>query len=644
MKLTYNIAICLLLSLFCLMQGSAQEAKIKRANKIYDAKGFIDATDIYLKVAKKGYRSKELLTKLANSYYFNANYEDAGKWYTELFKITEDLQPIYYLRYSQSLRASKQDSVATVWYNKFLDRFGQQTDDFAKAGDYIDIIEKSSNRYTIEPLSINSNSIDFGATYYGDYLVFASTRDTGKIAKKRSSWTNLPFLDLYKVKKTIRGLGSTPTKLFGKKSTINTAFNECSPVFTNNGKTMYFTANNFSPKLKQKSKELQHLKIYRATLIEEQWQNIEDLTINGDNYSTAHPAMGPKGDKLYYVSDMPGGEGQTDLYYVDIYPDGTLGKPINMGKKVNTKGRESFPYITKNNELYFSSDGHFGLGGYDIFYVNIKDKGYVGSIINVGTPVNSSFDDFAFVKRNNKGYFSSNRNRETLDDIYSFKEIIPIQNLFMKTINGLITDSDTNRPLKQAKVIITDSHNNIISETLTNDDGHFNIGYQNFDGSPKTLTISSNSYYTYSELMPENKKTYEIELNKVTDNQIVNGMDIAESLNVVIYFDFDEYDILPESELELQKIVETMKLHPGIKLEIISHTDSRGSNQYNLELSNNRAYATLNYLIDKGISANRLTAKGYGNTQPVNHCNRETKCTEEEHAKNRRSQFLIISY
>lgn len=636
--------IAFIVAMLSLSMVSAQEAKMKRANKIYSAKGFINASEVYLNVAKKGYRSEELLKKLANSYYFNAYYKEAEKWYSELFKLNKDQESVYFLRYTQTLKAVKKDSLASVWYNKFMERYGQKTKDFENSQDYMDVVEKASGRYDIKLLNINSPTTDFGMTYAGNDLVFTSARDTGVMSKRRSAWTGQPFLDLYQVQNSSNTLG-TPKKIPFVKQ-FNTTLNESSAVFTNGGKTMYFTANNVTSRFKDKKEVIKHLKIYRATFINGEWGRIEDLSINGDNYSTAHPAISPKGDRLYFASNRPGGEGETDLYWAPIFTDGKLGEPVNLGEKVNTKGREAFPYITKKNELYFASDGHLGLGGYDVFYLKLKGKGYVGKLINIGKPVNSGFDDFAFIKRGNKGYFSSNRDDgKGHDDIYSFLERKSINEVFEKSIEGLLTD-ENKMPLKGVVITVLDKNGNILQKSVTDANRHNAITYMDYDSAPETLRFEGANLET-KEIVLNDDSLQNNALNKMvlktTSQDVKTGIDLANILNIKIYFEFNKFNINKASEVELQKIVEVLKMFPELKIVVKSYTDSRGKDNYNLTLSNKRVEATIKYLTDQGIDKNRLSGKGYGSTQLVNKCKKGVPCTPVEHAANRRSEFIVVN-
>ena len=228
-------------------------------------------------------------------------------------------------------------------------------------------IKANSGRYTIEDAGINSKYSDYGSAMSGNKLVFTSARDTGNFSQKKHKWTNQYFTNMYSSEVAADGSLAAPVK-FAKN--VNSKFHEATPVFTKDGKTMYFTRNNFNNGKKGKNaSRITLLKIYKATLIDNQWQKAEPVSFSNDNYSTAHPTLSPDEKTMYFASDMPGTHGQSDLWKVSISADGTFGTPENLGSPINTEGKETFPVLTDENELYFASDGHPGLGGLDIFHV-----------------------------------------------------------------------------------------------------------------------------------------------------------------------------------------------------------------------------------------------------------------------------------
>lgn len=614
-----------------------QSKKIKKGNDHFTEHSYMEAITIYEAVANKGYKSEELFQKLGDSYYLNGKYEAAVNWYTELYGLSKDQPNIYNLRYAQSLKATGQTDWAEAYYDRFVSNIETKSNDYISTRQYLEMIEENSGRYTMTKLSINSDGIDFGVGFKGkESIVFASTRDHGILFNRRSHWDSQPYLDLYEAKIIEDDSLSSPQKLKGK---INGKYHESTASISEDGLTMYFTRSN--PKNKDSAL---NLKIYRSVLKNGRWTEGEDLSINSKDYNTAHPALSPNEDKLYFASDRPGGEGQTDLYYALIHKDGSLGVPVNLGKKINTPGRESFPFVSAGNELYFSSDGHFGLGGYDVFYVKLKEEGYQGSLLNVGEPINSMYDDVAYVIKGGKGYVSSNRSDmgESYDNIYGFKENSPIKDVYLKRIvNGTIIDKKSGLPLSGVTVSILDMNNNLIQTLTTDADGHYEtkLAYE-MDYLLKVTKEDYSGEDAFSE-KKQSESAYNFELT-ASKESIEEDADLAKILNIIIYFDLDKSNIRKDAEVELQKIVEVLNKYPNLKIAIGSHTDSRANDAYNMVLSNKRAKSTMEYLIMEGVDRSRLTAQGYGETKLLNKCSNGVACTEDEHQVNRRSEFIIV--
>lgn len=634
------------LSMLVVAGASAQSSKLKQADKDYENYAYVEANKIYEQLAMKGYRSLEMFQRLGDGYYFNARYKEAAKWYGELFGMSSEQPSEYYLRYSQSLKSVGNDLMAKQYYDKYLSTITTSGRDYISAEQYLDLIEENSGRYSMEKLGINSNEgFDFGGSFYGeDKIVFASNRGVS-ISSRVSSWDGMSYLDLYEATMDGDGNLSNPTKLRGN---INSKYHESTPAFTSDGTTVYFTRNNETSQEKKSKDRTINLKIYRATVEDGKWDNIEDLSINSDHYSTAHPALSADGSKLYFSSDRSGGYGGTDLYVVDINSDGSLGDPKNLGSKINTSGRESFPYINANNELYFSSDGHFGLGGYDVFYVKLDADGTPGSrILNVGKPVNSSGDDLAYVVKDSKGYVSSNRAEEGnsgnyYDNIYRFVENEPIKDVFIKSrIFGVVTDKITGFPLANTTIKIVDERNNEIASIQTDGKGFYQ---KEVDFNEDYIINATKEEYGGADAFSKKgrkEREHNFELYRLA-KEVEVGDDLAKLLNIIIYFDLDKYNIREDAQVELEKLVVVMKENPSIRIDVRSHTDSRASDSYNMTLSANRAKSTVEYLVSRGIDKSRLTGRGYGETELVNWCANGVDCSEEEHQQNRRSEFIVV--
>ena len=633
---------------------NAQEVKINKADKNYDKFAYVDAIKTYEKVAEKEHKSVEVFQKLGNAYYFQSKLEEANKWYTELFAMNQEVEPEYYFRYAQTLKSVGDYKKADEMMEKFYQKDG--SDNRAKIAksqkDYLSEIKKNSGRYRIENAGINSEFSDYGTAFYKDELVFTSARDTGGISSRKHSWTNQSYTNLFGSKVTDNGNFESPEK-FSKS--VSSKFHESTPAFTQDGNTMYFTRNNFNNGKKGRDSERTILlKLYKATKDGDKWTNVTELPFNSNEYSVAHPALSPDEKTLYFASDMPGSMGSSDLYRVAINADGSYGTPVNLGNKINTEGRETFPFVSDNNELYFASDGHPGLGGLDVFVTQLKEDGNVGSIKNVGEPVNSKMDDFAFLidTKSKNGFVSSNRKEDNLgyDDIYKFTEILPIPKDCEQLLTGIVVDEDSQEPIANARVVLFDSAENKLKEQTSDAEGKYDFGTVDCDTKLK-IRAEKPTYNTneISVTIPKESGTTDSKVAiELTEKPLKVGDPLNKALNIeIIYFDLDKSNIRPDAAVELAKVLEVMKEYPTMKIDVRSHTDCRQTAAYNLALSDRRAKSTIAWLIKNGIAADRLTGRGYGESQLVNDCGceptNESNCTEEQHQKNRRSEFIITS-
>lgn len=568
--------IILIIFIFFGFALQAQDEGIKKADQLYEGYEYLKARDIYLKVAKRGYVSGYLYKKLGDSYFKTAEYKNALLWYEKLFKLGEDPEPEYYFRYAQALKASGRREEG----EKYLQKYYELVDDKFRNNEirkksyilYDNDIPLEYSSYKIDSLSINTKFSDFAPVIYKNKLIFASA-GYHPVGYKKNWQNGQPYFDLYEADI------NAPNDVTGVRplsGDINTEFHESSATFTPDKKTMYFSRN--SLKVGEDSRHnLSKLKIYRAEKINGKWKTIEELPFNSENYTYTHPALSPDGKRLYFVSDMPGSFGSSDIWYVEIYEDNSYSYPQNLGPKINTTERENFPFVTED-KIYFASDGQLGYGGLDIFVADLDENGMVGDILNLGKPINTPQDDFSFTidTKNNYGYFSSSRNNiEMRDNLYVFYKSNEIKKGDVKDLFSKMKDS--------IKVAI-----------------------------PKEETI-------------------------------MKGIDLGKILKLnPIYFDYGKAEIGPRAAIELEKVITVLRKYPKIKLEIRSHTDSRSSAEFNLKLSEKRAKATLDYIVESGINPLRITAKGYGETQLVNKCKDGVKCTEMEHRQNRRSEFIII--
>lgn len=636
--LVYLIFLVLPFSLY------SQQAKVNTGDKNYSNYAYSNAIKTYENVAEKGYKSEGMFKRLGNSYYFNSDFENAAKWYGELFAMNVAVEPEYYYRYAQSLKSAGETEKA----NKIFDEFNAKNGSdnrvivYRKNENYRDEIERNSGRYTIENAAINSPYSDYGSFVYNNKVYFASARDTGNFTQRKHKWTGRYFTNIYDA--DIDSATSLPSKVNKIKTTVNSRFNESSPVFTKDGRTLYFTRNNFVKGKKGKdSTRTTLIKIYKATLENGKWTNITALPFTSDNYSTAHPALSPDEKTLYFASDMPGTAGQSDIYKVEIN-DGSFGTPINLGKSINTEGKETFPYVTEE-EIYFASDGRPGLGGLDVFVGQIEDNGTISNIQNVGADINSPKDDFAYIidPVSRRGYFSSNKDGgRGSDDIYGFLENKKLK--CIQELDGIITDAITGHILPETKVTLYENQVEK-STTISDTAGFYTLAVE--CGKTYTVKVEKQNYKEKELTVNIGKLNGKTSLPMTLDHarcKFAIGDDLGKCFGIkMIYFDLNKWDIGTNAATDLEKILAALNHNPNLKLDIRSFTDSRASFKYNENLSDKRAKATIEWLVTKGISPERLTGKGYGETQLVNNCSDGVKCTEEEHSLNRRSEFIITA-
>ncbi|MGX7666416.1 OmpA family protein [Flavobacterium pedocola] len=639
-----KIKAIILLTFLSIGSAYAQLGRMATADRKYDKYAYIDAIEIYEKVAEKGHKSADLFQKLGNSYYFNGEYDKAERWYAELFAMTNDVEPQYYFRYAQALKANGKNAEADKFLMDFYQKTNNPVGDVLKNNkNYLDELRRGSDRYVLEDSGINTEASDYGSIFKGSELIFASARANGAVFQRKHNWTGQYFTSLYKA--TVAEDGKlSDAKEFSDQ--LDSRFHEATPVFTKDGNTVYFTRNNFNEGKKGKSDDkINKLKVYKATLKDGKWDDIKELPFNSDNYSVAHPALSADEKTLYFASDMPGGVGESDLYRVAINENGTFGAPENLGKDINSPLRETFPYITEKNVLYFSSDDHLGIGGLDVFESKMNKDGSFTSIKNVGAPVNSVKDDFGYIvnPKSHIGYVTSNRDGGVgSDDIYKFKE-----NVCEQLLKGTITDKATTAVLPGSKVSLFDSNMELLEAVEADKDGNYQFT-ENIECDKKYYVRAEKEDYETNEVsvsipLKSGESRADIALDKKV-HPIDAGTDLAKIFDIsIIYFDLDKWNIRPDAAVDLEKIIAVMEKYPKMKVDIRSHTDSRQTHKYNERLSDRRANSTMQYMIKHGIEASRLTAKGFGETQLVNGCSDGVPCSEADHQKNRRSEFIILS-
>lgn len=505
----------------------------------------------------------------------------------------------------------------------------------------------------------NSDKSDFGLVAYGESFFITSDRNTRNRsagAKNIYGWTGNPYLKLYEIKMTDSNI-----KEVEYINELNDQFHNGPSTFTEDNKTVYFTrtkavkqtqkTNNPDPTSWFKDYEgdiyTNRLEIYSAKYVDGKWSEITPFEKNNSAlYSVGHPALSPDGNILYFVSDMPGGLGGTDIYYCEKRSNGTWGDPRNAGDIINTAGKEVFPFVDKNGVLYFSSDSHLGMGGLDLFKAN-GSKDNWGEAENLKYPINSPKDDFSIyiVKTDRIGYFSSNRYGGLgSDDIYSFVYSPPPPPVPTELMLSVSTFERLENGTIQALAGV-DVHYHINGDVNPIDIEGLSPGvYQAVLKCDENYLINGaiTGYFSKEAEIQTKCETMNdtVYVQLIFDKIVINKPIIIEN----IYYDFDKWDIRPDAAVELNKIVHLLIENPQIIIELGSHTDSRGFDNYNQVLSKKRAESAVQYIVDNGIEKGRITAKGYGEAMLVNKCSNDIECSEEEHQMNRRTEFKVTGF
>jgi outer membrane protein OmpA-like peptidoglycan-associated protein len=743
----------LLLIVFSIQFIQAQQQDLQRANRLFDKTYYSEAIPLYEKISAKT-QTVEVIQKLGDCYFYTNDYDKAQAQYALLIG-NKDLNEDFYFRYTQTLKArGKYTEANDVLRNFYL--ASNNTVAIEKLDKDIKNLKNVTaigERFEIHNLALNTVNSEFGGVVFGDNLVFASVKKKPNLFDKTYKWNNESYLNLVSIPLINVNTNDSIITYFSKD--LKSAMHESNAVFTKDGKTMYFTRNNSNNGRRGKNTDkISTIQIFKAEFVNNKWSNIVALPFNSPNYSVEHPALSPDEKTLYFASDMPGTLGSLDIYSVSV--DGlTYGKPINLGDKINTPKREQFPFIAKDNKLYFSSNGHEGYGALDIFVSEKQGNTYTNAS-NVGLPVNSGYDDFAYYidSDSKEGYFSSDRlGGKGKDDIYSLKETkeLIIEDC-KQYIVGIITDVDSHLALESATVILKNSTNQETQKVTTTADGKFSFTVEcesdyslfatkeNYTENTRNLKISGERNKSNDGSMEirsieiikkeeqialEQKKAADLllaqqlkaaelvafEQKKKADAIALQEQKTAETIalkqkkkddaialeskrlsdlaadqqlkkdklaadkksaelaaakkkektaailaaekDVVkdkdrliiktdpIYFDYNMWYIRKDSKKILNRIVELMNKYPEMIVEIGSHTDNRGNAKFNENLSQKRADATRNYILEQGIPKNRIHAKGYGESVPIVKCIPEDSCDEEQHELNRRSEFVI---
>ena len=656
-------SISFLLAIVLLNSCNSALQSFKKGQKKFDNGEYELAIKELQKSSAAGYELGKTNYLIAESYRLSNRPIQAGEYYEKaLTSGSKENDLRYHLATTQKMQGKYKEASENL--EKYLS--GIPSKELKnKAQTEIDLlpeIEALANKKTyieIKPMSLNSTGTEFAPIPKGNELIFTASRKD--VIYKNNG---LPFLGLYRASLNTPTEIGTPT-LFSAAIFKNNA-NEGTPTFSKDGKMMVFARGNTG----KRSDASPDVDLYISKNIDGVWSEPEMVSVSDSLAWDGSPSFSADNKTLYFSSNRSGGKGGIDLYRANIDNAGRFGRAINMGSDINTPGDEMFPYVSSDGKLYFSSDGHAGIGGLDLFTAT-RVNGEI-KVEHLGIPLNSRFDDFGLVAIDStKGYFASNRDSgKGDDDIYYYENTQPgkkyevpppviakIEPLKKKTIRyflaGNITD-DKSQTLDSVKVAIIDnSTNQAIEEVYTKGEGTF--GKVKMD-EEKTYTIVTEKKGYFTKREPFTMVGKSVPMDKLTKAETDTtfyasikmtkpevGRDITTTFSIApIYYNLDKSDIRSDASPELDKIVQILVDNPNIKLELGSHTDSRATSEYNQKLSQRRAESAVSYIISKGITPTRIVAKGYGEIQLVNQCADGIPCSEEEHQANRRTEFKVL--
>ncbi len=640
-----KIITLLFVSLAIGFTANAQE-KTKRelkGDKFYFVYDFDRAIDKYsnTKLTEDGQR--RYAASLQN---MNLN-EEAELEYAELVALSNGKTPEDYFNYAAVLSSNGKYQDAQVWLGKFqtLKPNDLRSKSFEKNKDKLNMILTDTKKFKIANLDVNTDGQDFGTAFFNDKVAFTSSRAKPRMIKRTNNWSGLPFLNIYTA--TVEGEQLSDVEKFDKN--MKSKYHDGPSSFAKKGTMMAFTRNMVKDKTDDKIVELQ---IHFSTFENGSWTEPVAFFYNNPEYSMGHPCLSEDGKTMYFTSDKPNGFGGADLYVSTFGANNEWSMPVNLGNKINTESDESFPFFDeKNQTLYFSSRGHYGLGGKDIFKSSLSGTTF-GETENCGASLNTQYDDFALAINGTtqKGYFSSNRpDGKGNDDIYSVKFLEKLNT--KKRIEGF-AKNEKSEILPNVKASIFDDNGNLMEEKTTNEFGFF------------TFTVPTDKNYTLTgtktDYIQADARASTFGEDTIVQQDLILGQKVVEEDTIIevnddlaikmklnsIYFDYDMFNIRPDAAIELDKIVKTLNKYPKMEVDLGAYTDCRGPEVYNQYLSDKRAQSSIEYIQSRITSPNRIKGKGYGETKSLNDCRCEegvmSDCPKEQHQQNRRTEFIVV--
>ena len=659
MKLRLLLAF-LLLSVMCVRPASILAQDMKQADKHFNNFEFALALDAYKKILDSGEPSLGVVQRIANSYRILNNSKEAEFWYAQVVNFpTADPSNVYL--YAESAKRNGHYEKAKLLFLEYGRKVPSQAAIALKMAASCDTALAWMARprpFKMQPEKVlNSKGADFSPVKTKEGLYFASDRLDANKQAVRSNWTGNGYIQMYFAKAKTDSTWAAPAPL---PASINTTYHNGPASFHEKSQKLYFTRTYVVKRTASKSNpdptswfsgsdagtHTNRHGIYIAERKGDKWDDAKPFKYNNtEQYSIGHPAITLDGKVLYFVSDMPGGYGETDVYYSELQADGTWGKPVNAGSAINTTGRESFTSIGDDGHLYFSSDGHVGMGGLDIFRAIGSHKNWT-SVENLKYPINTSHDDFGLqmYASGKAGLLSSGRLASNgFDDIFSFKEERLPCSVTGRTVEYIAERSNRGKK-KEVSVgkvllqIVEVGNEGKLIEVKSDNKGNFSFPVH--AGAQYIIKGSKQNYLTQTlRVTPDCRLvTDSVKVEMVFNRDTPNKPIVLEN----IYYDLDKFNITPAAAIELDKLIQMLNDNPTIRVELSSHTDSRQSHRYNEMLSQLRAQSVVDYLVTKGIARERLVAKGYGETDLVNKCRDGVPCSEAQHAENRRTEFKII--
>ena len=608
-----------------LLAGCAQQ-QLAQADKARERMAYAEAAPRYER-ALNTLADRDAMLRAADSYRMLNQPAKAAAWYSAADRL-QPLQGDDAIAHGRMLLMQDRTGEAALQFERVLSERPEDpvVRELGLAIADREVFFADTTLFTIVPVHIDGVSSAFSAVPMGSKLLVAAERT--QAAGKPNPWNGEAFLDLCTVEAREGIMAGIAKPLPGE---VNGRFHEGPAVLSSDGRTMYFTRSDyFRFRLNKDEQGTSHLMLFRAELqADGRWGKVSSFAYNGEDFSAGHAALSADGSMLYYISDMPGGFGGTDLYACERTDDG-WGYPRNLGTTVNTTGNEMFPTL-RGDTLFFASNGHRSLGGLDIFRT-VQHNGEWSQPENLNYPINTRHDDFALVMLDDrKGYLSSNRGGR--DGIYRIQENDPTL-----VLNISVFDEEDGSPMAGAEVRLLEPTQPEPLTLFTNDDGHVSF--------PLTVDKLYEVLASRDGVFTERRQvsTMEQRISRNYTEEFRMQRVVVDKPIVIenIYYDYDRWDIRPDAAQELDKVAQLFIDNTALSFELGSHTDSRASDMYNLVLSDARARSAMDYLIRKGVPAERISARGYGESKLVNRCKDDVDCTEEEHQANRRTEFKVV--